>query len=318
MSIEFLSTPQDISLLCGAGSWTKVDLSSWVPASATGAVIRYTGGDANADGITFRVPDGSGTGLNTDMTNTAHYWCIVPVVNQEIEVYRDHSSISVFLDGYTGFGWHFLSSPESLTSGLVIDTWNTIDSSSYAPNAIGIIFEADGGDWVWRYRPNGSTFVGAEQASSHIWGVCGCDVDQKWQIHPPSFGGALKLDISVTGYITARCGFRTNFDDISLGVTGSYEEIDITSHLSGYNAALVLLHSTVGAADWDLRAKGSSRDWQRAAHNKNLGVVKLDSDDIFEGYIANTGIDFFLIGAARGFAGVGGNPADILVKNALI
>lgn len=302
MSIEFLATPVAISAWCGTGIWTLVDLSGHgVPANATGAVIRYTGGDAGAHGITFRKPGQSGAGLITDMAVAAHYWCIVPVVGQKIEVWRDHSSISVFLDGYCGLGWHFLDSPVSLTPGLVIDTWNTIDSSLYAPGAIGIIWEAYATGWLWRYRPNGSTFVGANQGMHHGFGVCGVDSAQKWQIYPSSFGGALKLDISVTGYITQRCGFRTNFDDISLGVTGSYEDIDITAYLSGYNAALILAHSTLGATNWDLRAKGSSRNWQRAISNKNFGVVKLDAAGIFEGYVANVANDFFLIGAARSF-----------------
>ena len=301
MSIEFLVAPQRISPDCGVGAWTRANLSGYgLPAAATGAVIRYTGGDAQVHGITFRKPGQTATGIVTDMNLGGHYWCIVPVVNQEIEAFRDHASVEVYLDGYSGLGWHFLDVPVSLTAGLVVDNWNTIDISAYAPGAIGVIFEADGGGWSWRFRPNGSIFIGADQASMHGYGVCGVDPAQKWQIYPTSFGGALLLNISVIGYITERCAFRTNFDDLSLGVTGSYEDIDITAHLSGYNAALVLLHSTSGNTNWDLRANGSARDWQRFASNKNFGVVKLDDSDIFEGFIANLATDFFLIGAARG------------------
>jgi len=302
MSIEFLAAAVDISGSCLVGAWTKVDLSGLgVPANATGAVIRYTGGTAIVYGIRFRKPDKTATGINSDMSVGSHYWCIIPVVAQELEVFREHASVSVFLDGYTGPGWHFLDSPVSLTPGLVVEMWNTIDCSAYAPGAIGIIFEAHGGGWAWMYRPNGGLFSPPAGSSSHGWGVCGVDAAQKWQVYPAAFGGVLQLDISVIGYITAGANFRENFDNISLGVAGSYRDVDITPYLSGYKAAFVLLESTSGSVEWDLRAKGSARDWQRDGGNKNFGVVKLDADDIFEGFVGDLACDFFLIGAALGF-----------------
>lgn len=300
MSIKFHATYPDISSEFTVGVYTLVNLSGYgVPSNASYALLRITGGDSNTDGIRCRKPGGSISGISTDMLSTSHRWMYAPVVNQEVEVLREHSSVGVFLDGWVeGNSWVGLATPQGVGT-LTGNTWNTIDSSSYAPNAKAIIFEYDSGSWQFDIRPNGSTHSGTQQGGlQHGWGIIGCDNDQKWQIYPVLWGGAVLLNLKVTGYITGECEFLTNPGDISLGVTGSYENIDITSYLTthGYDAAIVMLHGTLSGVNFDARPVGSSRNWQRTCDNRNWFIVGLNAAEQFEGYIGNLALDFYLWG----------------------
>ncbi|MBA7627940.1 hypothetical protein ES703_35409 [subsurface metagenome] len=297
MGFAFLAAPVEISIDCIVGSWTLVDLSGYgVPSNATGAIIRYTGGDAKVDGITFRKPGGSGSGAGTDQLPAGHGWTVAPVVNQELEVYREHSAISVYLWGWTTSDVMFLDTPPKKTPA-VGDSWEDVDCSSECPGAIGIIYEIeDMNGWFYGVRKKGSG-DGYDSASWHRWGIIGCDSNQVFQCYMALFGEVIITELFIVGYITqGTAGLFTNRQEITPGVTGSWEEVDISAYLTGKNAAFIHVTSDLASKAWGLRPTGSSEEPYRYVLQQQFGIVEVDADNKFEAKIEDSNVHLYLLG----------------------
>ena len=298
MGFKFLASPVDISNLCIVRTWASVDLSPWIPSYSTGAIVRALGGDARVDGIAFRKPGGSGSGGGTDMNPGSHAYNITGVINQRIEVYREHVSVDVFLHGWTCGGDAYLDTQPNRTPG-VGSVWSDIDVSDICPDSVGVIYEIqDQNGWFYGVRKKGST-DGYDGASFHRWGVIGCDENQVFQFNPILFGGTIRQKVFITGYFTAEgAEFFTNRIDITPTIAGSWEEIDISSYLPGKRAAFIHVTSSISGKNYGLRAKGSSDEIYRGFLMQGFGVAPVDLDGKFEAKIQDSNVHMYLLGGA--------------------
>ncbi len=102
----------------------------------------------------------------------------------------------------------------------------------------------------------------------------------------------------------------TNAPDISLGTTGSWQDIDCSANVpADATGVIVQLYNTSGGADYRgmVRGKEDTRDYMAGGtdgeiRNKThrFQVVKLDSALKIQGYIDNTSVDFRLMGYTTG------------------
>ncbi len=322
--VKFRDAVTDISADCIAGLWTLVDLSPYgVPANADFAFLRVTGGNAQVDGIAARKPGGTQAGVNTDFLPSSHAWMFAPIVNRHIEVYREHASVSVFLDGWSyGGDWQSLATPINVTPA-VGDVWTTIQSNAYCPGAKAIIIEFDSGAWLWDVRPYGSSWPSGHQGCLHHgWGIVGCDSQQRWQVYANLFGGVIQLTIFVIGYITGdNCEFLIDPPDVTPAATGAYLTKDVEPQFTkAWQMSIIRVQAAMSAQDYDFRPVGSARDWRRDHDNQKWAVVKNTRGSLsFEQYAQSaTQTNALMGGYGLPTAISGKNIADDLVKSNLI
>ena len=120
----------------------------------------------------------------------------------------------------------------------------------------------------------------------------------------------------------ADLGFVWSADatDISLGVTGSWQDIDLSAVVptEAAGAIIEVVNSgTVGIYSGMVRGKDDTRDYMSDAENglvypssHRWQVVKIDSSRLVQGYIENVDIDFKLLGYT-----IGSDPAYFIVPS---
>ncbi|MCH7737496.1 MAG: hypothetical protein IH872_08870 [Chloroflexi bacterium] len=119
----------------------------------------------------------------------------------------------------------------------------------------------------------------------------------------------VKRDKADLGFV-----WTVNATDISLGVTGSWQDIDLSAAVpSGASGAIIEVVNTgsVGSYSGMVRGKDDTRDYMSDAENGLIypsshrwQVVKIDSGRLVQGYIENMDIDFKLLGYT-----IGSDPA---------
>ncbi|MBA7475720.1 hypothetical protein ES707_11093 [subsurface metagenome] len=297
--VGFYDGVKEITGQVAVGGWRTVDLSSYVPANADMAFIRFTGGDAVEDYFGSRYPDGTAAVLpSVEFMPTAHCWAFAPIINQSIQLYRESGATTIFLDGWVNGGdWHGLKTPVGISAS--VDIWNTIRSNAYCPGAKAIIFEFDSGGWSWDVRKYGSASSHLNGGVGHGWGIIGCDSRQRWQVYPLNFGGTLRLTLYVIGFITGDdCEFLTEPPDITPASQGSYLTKEVQSEfIKNWQMSIVRVDAGSSAQRYDFRPTGSTRDWLAAHGNKKWAVVKNTKGSLsFEQYAEGITQENYLIG----------------------
>lgn len=288
-------TPVDVNP-GASGAWTDVDCSALIDVGATGVILHIEQDDA-ANSRTCNVrKNGSSDNRLRDVGGNSHCWTMIGVdANRIFEIYmEDHTDFDVWLVAYTMAGVTFATDATDKSLGI-LSSWEDIDCSVEAPAADGLIFEVSSANNAQSFglRMNGSTDARTAVAyyNSSLGAIVGCDNNQ---IIEGYISGAY-VDFWLTGYVTDGATFNTNATDLSLGVTGSWT--DLTALEAGAVMGFIEVSSAAPYA-YGLREDDSAETIYRRAAYHPWAIVECDADGIIEGEIADTSVDFFLVGWA--------------------
>jgi hypothetical protein len=177
-------------------------------------------------------------------------------------------------------------------------TWTDKDLSASVPvGTLGVIVyvhNPTGANRPFGIRKNGSTDArtGLLLNTCNAVFVIGVDSSRIIELYGEGYG----IKAYLIGYIDSGAVFNTNATDVSLSGTGAWTDIDINVN-DGAIGAIIEVHSTT-YYDYGIRKNGSTdaRTSSTRGHSSGMFVVGLDASEIFEGYIANANVDFFVVG----------------------
>lgn len=178
------------------------------------------------------------------------------------------------------------------------DTWEDQDLTAHASGAAGVLIRVhcNNGNIDIGWRENGSTDARTTQVLAqpqifNIW--VGLDSNDICELYTSdTTNGKFYLEAYADGNDEV---FLTNGQDVSLGSTGSWTDIDISSYTTGTAiAAGIELDSTGNYRTSGLRMNGSTDDRVKYWSNHGFQMVGVDANEIFEGQIDNTEMDFYL------------------------
>ena len=290
--------PVDVSPTSYA-AWTDVDVSSYIPEGATGVILHISTASNDAFGVR---KNGSTDARYRYGYGGQHLWAMIGVdVNRIFEADIANSGVAIWLVGYTTAGATFFTNAvDKSLAGT--GAWTDIDISTDtgSDTAIGAIIEYHdvGGTGDFGLRKNGSTDNRVRRNLGHAWAVVGVDASEILEGYITDAGN----DFYLVGYITAGAVFKTNADDISLGSTGAYATIDLSSYIGTdtMTGAFIETYSAVagGGNNYAFRTMGSSEDIYRKSYEHAWAIVETDANNQIEGKISSTNEDFFLVGYA--------------------
>lgn len=276
--------------------WLDADVSSYVPAGATGVVLHLVNKGASSTYAIGLRKNGSTDDRYYVLAASQHCWAAIGVdANRIFEVYAGSTTfIDVYVVGYTMSGVTFFTNAydKSLSSAAA---WTDINCSAEAPSAIGLIWEMVNSSSSWYYfgmRKNGSSDARLSGTDYHqTFGIIiGCDASQiceGWIEH-------LSSDFYLVGYITDGCTFNTNATNVSLGSTGSW--IDLTALPA---TSVMGFIEVTGNGIYGLRKDGSAEEiYYSSIYHPWAFVECLASNLVIEGKISTTSVDFFVVGYA--------------------
>ena len=290
-------TPVDITPT-SFDAWVDADLSAYLPAGATGAILRIvdyiTGPDAFAIGA--RKNGSTDNRIGVAPFSTVNNFSIGVDGSRIVELYLATGTVPgvVWLDGY------YTTDAVFATNGTDKSTANTgvwedvdISGDTGADTAIGAILEYVGSattSVTIGLRKNGSTDNRVTHGEVHAVFIIGVDGSEIFEQQI----GTTAADIFLVGYIKSNAVFNTNATDRSLGSTGAWT--DLTALPSG---AIGGIYETIGSEatteEMGLRANGSAEAIIfRFRHA--WPVVKCDASQLVEHYIESTAVDLFEVG----------------------
>ncbi len=230
---------------------------------------------------------------------------------------RNKNFIDIFLKaglGLFAFFIFFYARPAAAAVGWITPievtpstaaTWVDVDVSSYvSSNATGVMLHfvnnSNVVDRTVGYRKNGSTdtLTGDVKTLSHMWAAIGVDSNKILEIY---VADTTDVDVYLVGYFENDAVFFTNSVDKSLAVASVWTDIDISTD-TGTDTALAAILTVEGSGSYrwyGLRKNGSTDDYQGPAADVfeiNSAIIGVDANEIFEGIIENTDVDFHLVG----------------------
>lgn len=290
-------TPVDVTPGSSA-TWVDVDVSAYVPSGTTGVILHLT------NEYTSTIETGLRKNGSTDdrhdigsLRSSTHTWAMIGVDSSRIfEAYLEVlTNVHLYLVGYTTQGVTFLTNGVNKTPSTV-GSWQDVDCSMEAPNAVGLIFEIGtltAEPQSFGMRKNGSTDSRTNMNEGHatFTVVIGCDTSQIAEC----LVAHANLRVYLIGYITSGAVFNTNATDLSLGATGAWTDLAAipASSVMGF---IEVKTSTI--ADYGLRVNGSSEELYMDAFYHPWAFIECDENYIIEGKISSTNVDFFLVGYA--------------------
>lgn len=183
--------------------------------------------------------------------------------------------------------------------------WTDVDVTAFVDpgNTAGVMLEVvnvSGGLLSWGVRKNGSgdTLYDDITLTSHTYVAIGVDASDIFECKIES----TDIEVYIVGYIKNGEGsFFTNAVNKSLGVTLSWQDIDISGDTGGETAicAFFLMNMTVGLSrDYGLRKNGSgdNRKQDGTANDLRGAMMAVDGNEKLEGYIETTDVKFWLVG----------------------
>ncbi len=289
----FPITPVDISP-GSSGSWVDVNVSAYVPSGTTGAILHIvnTGGAFDDFAIGLR-KNGSTDDRTNWILHASHFWAMIGVDGSRIfEAYeQDHTKQKIYLVGYTKAGVTFKTNADDI-SLTEVGSYQGIDCSTEAPDAVAIIVEVHANILLFSLRKNGSTDERYGDCNKHSWALPGCDDSQIIEGKIESTG----CDFFLVGYVTFGAGFRTNGADKSLTTINQWLDIDCSSEAPDAVMLFFECFLHLGAENFGMRKNGSAEDIFYWCDQLPWAFVECDDAQKVEGKIEDTDVDFFLIG----------------------
>jgi hypothetical protein len=299
-----------------AGSWQDVDVSSYVPAGATCAVLDVHQGSGGSNKISVRrngsSVDDSASGW---ITGGRHAYAVVKLDGEGIfEAYVAYSSgpPKVWLVGYGDENVVVFDDYVDYSTSTV-QAWVDADVGGDVPSgATGVIVKMINTDSSVRrglVRNNGAAET--RQNSSNIrntgwiYYLCGVDDSRVFEQYVDTVGVKLKL----VGYTKPPITFKVDADDVSLGTTGVFTDVYVTSVTEAAADGAIMFIVNTSGSDYpgEVRKNGSTDDRTADAkvhfNGQTIALVGLDSGQVLEGYVGSNAVDFWLVGYCKPAAG---------------
>ncbi len=291
---------------------TPVEVFNGVGGIPWQTIDRTTGGILLS---TLFPPDTIGFLLHLDVGNVVLGWFGLRTVGSTDELdarfMTGHQWGHIKCDATRSFQFHPRNGPVTyrlqivayLTSPVVVmftnavertpalhGAWAVVDVSDICPGAIGVLVEIMGIGFNGGIRPHGSVDPTTE-AMEHGFGVLGCDAQQRIDFFTTEFAGDWDR-LYIKGYITDGAFFETNPVDITPGVLGVYQDIDIGALIPRSTLAFI---ARIEGGAWALRTKGSAEDIYQGPSFYPWGMVGLDAAGLLQAKIAD--FNLRLVGA---------------------
>jgi len=292
-------TPVDVSPAI-TGSWQDVACAAYIPAGATGVLLHIVNEDtANHRTYSLRKKGSTDDRVQSTARKDAHHYGAIGVdANREFQAYIETTDVKIYLIAYTQSGVTFFTNAhdKSLTT---TQAWTTIDCSTQAPNAVGLIFELYSVADLFQdigLRKKGSTDNRVHNTRHHNWVILGCNETQQIEGYVESTDHHFYL----VGYVTDGAAFKTNAPDKGPTVADVYQDIDCS--VEAPEAVMLFFEIAVVSSPhkYALRKDNTRPDIFRDCVYHGWAMVECDSSQIYQGKIDQTNIDFFLLGYATG------------------
>lgn len=294
---KFLDPYQDITP--ATGSWIEVDISSYIPVSATVVILRFYNSGGSRRVMGARSADSS-TDMKGDIgaQGQVAYYCTVGT-DRKIDIYVEHADCEVYLVGW--FTSEAVGFDDSLDYQPATTDWSTVDVSGVVPpGAVFAIMSVvtDEGEFNHRcgYRPIGSSTDNYIIYNSGVEGII-VPLDSNRHFEYRSNKAPADAALYLVGYITTGTG-HTNWVAITPTLTGTFEDIDCNDDdTPPANADMVFIQTRVSSSNRnDLRADNSTEHLDyKVKIISGIWAVGL-INDIFEAYRSVAGNQLYIWG----------------------
>jgi len=292
-----------IDVTPGAGIWTDIDVSAYVPDEATGVIVHLTNAGANLVNVRK-----NGSTDNRLRNPARHCWTMVGIDTNDIFEGYVGANAKIYLVGWTGSDYTFKTNATDISLGAGFAAWTDIDlTAQTSASAVGVILEVENvsaGARTFGVRMNGSTdaYQQTIPTNGSSYAVIGCDSSQIIEF----WAQDTDINAYLVGYIEGDDTiFKTNGDDISLVPVGAWTDIDCSTEAPNADFVIIEVTST-GAFTYGLQEKGSAENFVDQCQQHYWGIVKCDDAQIIEGQISNVGVDFYVVGYIRDGCGLPG------------
>ncbi len=281
-----LSTPT-------AGAWTDVDVSEYVPADATGVIIRFRNDTAASRVFGLRKNGSTDNRTGTTTASSMNEGFIGIDANKILEYYISTNTVSCLVEllGYTGSDFTFNTNGVDKSTSTT-GSWVDVDCAANAPNATGLIFEVKSTNIAYTIglRVNGST----DDIKAQTWGrfisCTGCDSSQICEQNISS----TSVDLFLIGYMIAGITWLTNKTNVTPGSNGVWTDV---ATASGALGGIILVKTTNEEVNYGIRKNGSGEDIKKYIRYQGNATAQADESGIFEVYLGNkTYMSFYLVG----------------------
>ncbi len=295
-----------IDVTPAAGAWNNIDVSAYVPAGATGAIVQLY---HSAAGVSSNISVREDGGADNRLYAVSNCFSVVGLTAGRIfEGYAEGANSKIYLTGYTGTGWHFKTNDTDVSLGG-IGAWTDIDltastTATTSAALIEVINTDNANDYTVGLRKDGSAdarnnFFGAsgEVHAPHFWALVG--LDAATQILE-GYIGNVAVDFYLSAYYDGSdLVMATNGTDKSLGGAG-WADIDVSAvaPANATYAVFEVVDSADRSHDFGFQANSGTTNFDNDAKGHNWAIVPIDNGRIAEGYIENADIDFYFLGYA--------------------
>lgn len=259
-------------------------------ANSSGGEIRYF---PASGGMT--IVDNASLELDVlDFALTLNTTFVLPSESGSLISKRYSYSSDTFNGGIVS-GIHYLE-PVDLTPEIsVFGAWVDLDVSRWIPDgATGAIIYGEE-QLAFGVRMNGST-DDRRTVSYGGFTFVGVDANEIFEVYLTN-----GFNIYLVGYTDDRWSYNTNADDVSIAAPAAWIPVDLSALApAGANAAIIdVVNTNAGLPrDAGLRMNGSAdnRQSQVPILNHTYYIVGLDSSFIFEGWVQDVTVDFYVMG----------------------
>ena len=290
------------------GQWTDVDVSSHIPSGSTGVVVKINNTSSASRGEVRK--NGSSDDFGYYLGGNNGRFALVGVdANRVFEAYIANSNVEIILVGYTDESCVFFDN--AIEKTISTGSWQDIDASgdisSEATGVICLLINTSGStNYSAGIRKNGSsdefTYGDIYKGARFNYQLCGVDASRIFESRIENSA----VEVYLVGYTKSPITFLTNGIDKSLSQTNEWTDIDVTSETEAEaDGVIIFMKNTSSSSQGrsDVRKNGSSDDDSPMllfyAGCCAAGLCGMDSGQVFEGYIAITNIDFYLIGYCK-------------------
>jgi len=234
-----------------------------------------------------------------------------------LRIYVDSAgSITALMGEITGESITMMT--PSVDCAPATGNWNDVDANTYGvpAEATGVVLHyvnPDAAAYQWGFRKNGSTDArnGDMWNATHNWAMVGIDDDGIFEIYVEDPDTA----VYITGYTNSNVTFLTNGENISLGSTGAWTDIDCSAIAPDAKAVIVeTVNAGGGSYSSGLRPNGSASEVTYGLYREvgyhSIQIIGCDGSQVIEGKIDNVAMDCYLIGYITDGVTMFTNPVD--------
>lgn len=286
------------------GSWTDVDVTSYVDAGNTAGVILHIVNDSSTV-YDYGVRKNGSTDdrYNEIKDGNQHTWIAVGVDSNDVfEAKIENASLKIYIVGYISNDEGTFQTNATLYQNTSSETWQDLDISSDTgtDTALAAFFDCtytQSTMYNYGLRKNGSTDNRLQRCMEHFGAMMACDANEILESYTNYAGiSGYEINFYLTGWLFDSVVTVTNAVDYSTGTTGSYQTVDLSSDIpSGANGAFVQF---VASNNYKVAIRDADDDWDeyKLIYRNQYLWTAIDSSRQAEQKIENTGADLYYWG----------------------